>query len=232
MPGYATPAAAITSRFRALAALLTRNATVLEASGLPGEVVAPRSTVYRDVAAQLNLQAGVEGERAAGNPLVLVLSEYETALAMAHRFELLAGQLTANARILTAGTSDVVMRRRARVYRDVAAQVRLLARFEVDEATARRIRAQRPVTEALRMPSRVARQAATRAPRVRAAFLEVLVAAIAKRRRRGWSVARLTLWLRGELRDPQTGAVHPCAEKSFVSYVVALLGGPVGTVAA
>ncbi|WP_340687809.1 hypothetical protein LCL61_17565 [Amycolatopsis coloradensis] len=226
MPGYADPATTITARFRDLAALLTRNATVLEASGLPGEVVALRSTVYRDVAAQLAALVEVEVEQAAGNPLVVPLRDGDVEALVVRRFERLAGQLTANARVLLKGTSEPVMRRRARVYQDVASQVRALARHEADEATARRTRSQRPVSTVLAVvPNQVARQAATRAPRVRAVFVEKLVDAIAKRRRQGWSVARLTLWLRTTLRDPQTDQVHPCAQKAFVSYVVGLLAG-------
>ncbi|RSN32219.1 hypothetical protein DL990_20075 [Amycolatopsis sp. WAC 01416] len=226
MPGYADPATAITTRFRDLAALLTRNATVLEASGLPDEVVALRSTVYRDVAAQLGVLVEVEAEQAAGNPLVVPLHAEDVETVVVRRFTQLADQLTANARVLVKGTSEPVMRRRAQVYRDVASQVRMLARHEADEATARRTRAQRPVSTVLAVvPNQVARQAAARAPRVRAAFLEVLVDAIAKRRRQGWSVARLTLWLRTTLRDPQTDHVHPCARKEFVRYVLALLAG-------
>ncbi|MFD5245658.1 hypothetical protein ACFWIW_13990 [Amycolatopsis sp. NPDC058340] len=236
MPGYADPATAITTRFRALAALLTRNATVLEVSGLPVEVTAVRSTVYRDVAAQLALLVEVEVDQAAGNPLVVPLHSEDVETVVVRRFERLADQLTANARTLVHATSEPVMRRRAQVYRDVASQVRMLARHEADEATARRIQAQRPPAEAL-LPSQVARQAAARAPRVRAVFVEKLVDAIAKRRRQGWSVARLTLWLRTVLRDPQTDAIHPCAQKSFVSYVTYLLASattarPVGIVAA
>ncbi len=235
MPGYADPAAVIVTKFRDLAALLTRNATVLETSGLPGEVVAPRSTVYRDVASQLALLVEAELDLAAGNPLVVRMHTETVEALVARRFDRLAGQLTANARVLVKGTSDAVMHRRARIYRDVASQVRMLARYEADAATDRRIQAERPVPRALAaVPSQVARQAATRAPRVRAVFVDKLVTEIAKRRRQGWSVSRLALWLRTSLRDPQTDHVHPCAEKSFVSYVVALLGGvrPVGAVAA
>ncbi|MFJ8912317.1 hypothetical protein [Amycolatopsis sp. NPDC102389] len=228
MPGYADPAAVIVTKFRDLAALLTRNATVLEASGLPVEVTALRSTVYRDVAAQLALLVEAEVDLAAGNPLVLPLHTETVETLVVRRFDRLADQLTANARVLVKGTSDAVMHRRARIYRDVASQVRMLAQHEADAATDRQARVPRVRSvfhEVARMPSQVARQAATRAPRVRAAFLEVLVDAIAKRRRQGWSVARLTLWLRTSLRDPQTDHVHPCARKDFVRYVLGLLAG-------
>ncbi|WP_037321443.1 hypothetical protein [Amycolatopsis orientalis] len=226
MPGYATPAAAIATRFRDLAALLTRNATILETSGLPDEVVSPRSTVYRDVAVNLASLAAVEVEQAAGNPLVLPLRAEDAEALVTRRFERLADQLATNARVVTNGTSEPVMRRRATVYRDVATQLRMLARHEADEAMARRMRARRQAMTAIKLvPNQIARQAATRAPRVRAVFVEALVDAIAKRRRQGWSVARLTLWLRTTLRDPQTDQVHPCAQKSFVSYVIALLAG-------
>ncbi|WP_240687257.1 hypothetical protein [Amycolatopsis suaedae] len=69
---------------------------------------------------------------------------------------------------------------------------------------------------------------------VRPAFMEPLVDAIAKRHRAGWSVARLTLWLRSTLVDPQTGEVCAVADRSFVAYVVALLtgGGATGGVRA
>ncbi|MGW4829751.1 hypothetical protein ACWEOG_19365 [Amycolatopsis japonica] len=226
MPGYADPAAVIVTRFRDLAALLTRNATVLEASGLPDEVVAVRSMVYRDVAAQLALLVETELDLAAGNPLVVPLHTEIVETLMVRRFDRLAGQLTANARVLVKGTSDAVMHRRARIYRDVASQVRMLAQHEADAATNRRIQAERPVPRALTaVPSQVARQAATRTPRVRAVFVDKLVTEIAKRRRQGWSVARLTLWLRTSLRDPQTDHVHPCARKDFVRYVLDLLAG-------
>ncbi|WP_410580287.1 hypothetical protein [Amycolatopsis sp. lyj-108] len=226
MPGYADPAAVIVMKFRDLGALLTRNAALLEASGLPDEVVALRSTVYRDVAAQLALLVEVEAEQAAGNPLVVPLRDGDVEALVVRRFERLAGQLTANARALIKGTSEPVTRRRARIYQDVASQVRMLAQHEADEATARRTRSQRPASTVLAaVPNQVARQAATRAPRVRAVFLDKLLPEIAKRRRQGWSVARLTLWLRTTLRDPQTDQVHPCAQKSFVSYVIGLLAG-------
>ncbi|MFD6073671.1 hypothetical protein [Amycolatopsis lurida] len=226
MPGYADPAAVIVTKFRDLGALLTRNAALLEASGLPGEVTALRSMVYRDVAAQLAVLVEVEAEQAAGNPLVVPLRDGDVEALVVRRFERLAGQLTANARALIKGTSEPVMRRRARIYQDVASQVRMLARHEADEATARRTRTQHPPSTVLAaVPNQVAQLAATRAPHVRAAFLEKLVDAIAKRRRQGWSVARLTLWLRTTLRDPQTDQVHPCARKEFVRYVIGLLAG-------
>ncbi|MFD6073658.1 hypothetical protein [Amycolatopsis lurida] len=226
MPGYADPAAVIVTKFRDLGALLTRNAALLEASGLPGEVTALRSTVYRDVAAQLGVLVEVEVEQAAGNPLVVPLHIEDVETVVVRRFTALADQLTANARALIKGTSEPVMHRRARIYQDVASQVRMLARHEADEATARRTQVERPVSTVLAaVPNPVARQAATRAPRVRAVFVEALVDAIAKRRRQGWSVARLTLWLRTTLRDPQTDHVHPCARKEFVRYVLGLLAG-------
>jgi hypothetical protein len=224
-----TPTTAIAGRFRALADTLTRNATLLTTAGLPETVVSTRATVYRDVAAQLALLATDEQERAAGNPLVVALPEHETAVAVARRFERLAGLLAANARTLTARTTDAVMHRRAQVYRDVAAQLRLLADTEREAAEARRPRASRVPLSNTAPVSPVVAQVAVRVPRVRAEFLESLVAAIAKRRGQGWSVSRLTLWLRTSLRDPQTDAVHPCAERSFVSYVTALLTGPLAT---
>lgn len=218
------PTAAIAGRFRDLADALTRNAALLSAAGLPEAVVSTRAEVYRDVAAQLRLLAGDELDRAEGNPLVVALPECEVAVAVARRFEQLAGLLSANARLLTARTVDSVMQRRAAVYRDVAAQARLLAEAEVEQATARSRRTTRPpLSTVMAAPNPIAAKAATRAPRVRAAFLDELVDAIAKRRRQGWSVARLTLWLRTTLRDPQTGAVHPCAQRPFVSYVTGLL---------
>ncbi|AEK44801.1 hypothetical protein AMES_6081 [Amycolatopsis mediterranei S699] len=211
------------ARFHDLADTLTRNAEVLRTAGLPEVVVSVRATVYCDVAAQLRLLAEAEPAVAEGNPLVLVR---EDGPAVARRFEMLAGGLAANARVLTCGTSDAVMRRRAGVYRDVAAQVRLLAEAEREAEMASRRRTSRPPLSNLAGPCPVAAKAAVRAPRVRPEFLDALVAAIARRRAQGWSVARLTLWLRTTLRDPQTGAAHPCAERSFVSYVTALLAGP------
>ncbi|MEV6876942.1 hypothetical protein [Amycolatopsis sp. NPDC051128] len=215
-----TPVAA---RFRDLADTLTRNAALLSTAGLPEIVTGVRATVYGDVAAQLRLLAEAEPAAAEGNPLVLV-REDGTAV-VARRFERLAGLLAANARVLTRGTRDAVMHRRAGVYRDVAAQVRLLAEAEREVAVASRPHTSRPPLSNLAGPCPVAAKAAVRAPRVRPEFLEALVAAIAKRRGQGWSVARLTLWLRTTLRDPQTDAVHPCAERSFVSYVTGLLAG-------
>jgi hypothetical protein len=221
-----TPNAAIADRFRTLAATLTRNATLLSTAGLPETVVDTRVTVYRDVAAQLQLLAQAELDHVEGNPLVVVLGEREAALAVSRRFEQLAGLLAANARTLTTRTTDAVMRTRAVVYRDVAAQVRLLAATEVEQATVRVLRPTRAPLSNVAPLSPIVARAATRAPRVRPVFLEALVTAIAKRRRQGWSVARLTLWLRTTLRDPQTDAVHPCAERSFVAYVTALVTGP------
>ncbi len=209
------------ARFRALADTLTRNAALLSAAGLPEAVVSVRATVYGDVAAQLRLLAETELEAAEGNPLVLVREDGPAVVA--RRFEMLAGLLAANARVLTRGTRDAVMHRRAGVYRDVAAQVRLLAETEREAAMASRPHTSRPPLSNLAGPCPVAAKAAKRAPRVRPEFLDALVGAIATRRAAGWSVARLTLWLRTTLRDPQTDAVHPCAERSFVSYVTALL---------
>ena len=209
------------ARFRDLADTLTRNATLLSSAGLPETVTGVRVTVYGDVAAQLRLLAEAEPAAAEGNPLVLVREDGPAVVA--RRFEMLAGLLAANARVLTRATGDVVMHRRAGVYRDVAAQVRLLAAAEREAAMAHRTRTSRPPLSNLAGPCPVAAKAAIRAPRVRPEFLEALVAAIAARRRAGWSVARLTLWLRTTLRDPQTDAVHPCAERSFVSYVTSLL---------
>ncbi|WP_103338766.1 hypothetical protein [Amycolatopsis sp. CA-126428] len=212
------------ARFRALADTLTRNAALLSAAGLPEVVTGVRVTVYRDVAAQLRLLAEAEPAATEGNPLVLV--RQNGAAVVARRFEMLAGLLAANARVLTRRTSDVVMHRRARVYRDVAAQLRLLAEAELESAVAHRPHTSRPPLSNTAPDSTVVARAAVRVPRVRREFLEPLVTAIARHRRAGWSVARLTLWLRSTLRDPQTDAVHPCAERSFVSYVTSLLTGP------
>lgn len=224
---FRTPTAATVDRFRDLADLLTRNATVLDGSGLPEEMVSLRTAVYRDVATQLRLLADVEVEQAAGNPLVVALPEDENAMVVARRFERLAGLLTANARTLTGFTTDTVMRDRAAVYRDVAVQIRMLAQHEVEQVQARKNHTTRPpLSTVMAGPNPIAAKAATRAPKVRPAFLDALVHEIAKRRRQGWSVARLTLWLRTSLRDPQTDHVHPCAQRSFVTYVTALLSGP------
>ncbi|MEV5718497.1 hypothetical protein AB0L41_31810 [Amycolatopsis mediterranei] len=210
------------ARFRDLADTLTRNAALLSAAGLPEIVTAVRATVYGDVAAQLRLLAEAEPAMAEGNPLVLVR---EDGPVVARRFEMLAGLLAANARVLTRGTRDVVMHRRAGVYRDVAAQVRLLAEVEREAALAARPHTSRPPLSNTAPDSPIVAKAAVRVPRVRPEFLDALVAAIARRRAQGWSVARLTLWLRTTLRDPQTEQVHPCAERSFVSYVATLLTG-------
>ncbi|WP_326944521.1 hypothetical protein OG439_32545 [Amycolatopsis sp. NBC_01307] len=216
----------IAGRFHDLADTLVHNATVLSTAGLPETVTAVRATVYGDVAAQLRLLADVEFDQAEGNPLVIAVAEDEITAAVTRRFGLLAGQLAANARILTARTADAVMARRAAVYRDVAAQVRLLADEAALSVTARRRQVSRPPLSNIAPVTPIAAKAASRAPRVRAEFLESLVDAIARRRRAGWSVARLTLWLRTSLRDPQTDAVHPCAQRSFVTYVTSLLAGP------
>jgi hypothetical protein len=216
----------IATRFHDLADTLTRNAAVLSASGLPEVVTSVRATVYGDVAAQLRLLADDEHDQAEGNPLVVAVAEDVIAAAVVRRFELLAGQLAANARILTTRTVNAGMWRRAAVYRDVASQVRILADEAAPSIEARPRHESRPPLSNLAPVSSIAVAAATRAPRVRAVFLEALVAAIARRRRQGWSVARLARWLRTSLRDPQTDAVHPCAERSFVTYVTGLLSGP------
>lgn len=216
----------IADRFHDLADTLTHNATVLSTAGLPEIVTSVRATVYGDVAAQLRLLADVEFDQADGNPLVIVVTEDEIAAAVARRFGLLAGQLAANARIITTRTADVVLLRRAAVYRDVASQVRMLADEAAQLAEARSRQASRPPLSNTAPVSPIVAKAAARAPRVRAEFLVALVDAIARRRRQGWSVARLTLWLRTSLRDPQTDAVHPCAQRSFVAYVTSLLSGP------
>src|SRR5438045_514079 len=130
------------ARFADLADTLTRNASVLRAAGLPEAVVEVRATVYGDVAAQLRLLAEAEPAAAEGNPLVLVREDGPAVVA--RRFEMLAGLLAANARVLTRGTRDAVMHRRAGVYRDVAAQVRLLAEVEREAAGASRPRTSRP----------------------------------------------------------------------------------------
>ncbi|MEV6832859.1 hypothetical protein [Amycolatopsis sp. NPDC051102] len=222
----ATLPTVLAARFRALADTLTRNAAVLAAAGLPELVTGVRVTVYGDVAAQLRLLAEAEQDHAQGNPLVVAVAEVDLAVGTARRFQALAGLLAANARVLTRRTEDAVMHRRAGVYRDVAAQLRLLAEAELENAVAHRPRTSRPPRSNATPDSPIAAKAAVRVPRVRTEFLEALVTAIAKRRRAGWSVARLTLWLRTTLRDPQTDAVHPCAQRSFVSYVTGLLAGP------
>lgn len=222
-----TSTAVIAGRFRNLADMLTRNAEFLSTAGLPEVVVSVRATVYRDVATQVRMLAESEVELAEGNPLVVALPDRDIAAQVARRFERLAGLLASNAKVLTAATTDAVMQRRAGVYRDVATQVRMLARHEVEQAEARMSRITRPpMSTALAKPNPIVAKAATRAPRVRPAFLDALVTAIAKRRRQGWSVARLTLWLRGTLRDPQTDAIHPCAQRSFVAYVTSQLAAP------
>lgn len=212
----------VAARFRDLADTLTRNASVLRSAGLPEAVVTVRATVYGDVAAQLRMLAA-EQEQTAGTLLAAVPAEAEAAVGTARRFELLAGLLAANARTLTRGTRDAVMHRRAGVYRDVAAQLRMLAAAELSTAAAHRNQVSRPPLSNTAPVSLVAVKAAKRAGRVRPEFVEALVAAIAKRRAQGWSVARLTLWLSTTLRDPQTDAAHPCAQRSFVAYVTGLL---------
>jgi hypothetical protein len=222
----------IAARFRDLADTLTRNAAVLTSAGLPESVTTVRATVYGDVAAQLRTLAEDEQAQTAGNPLVVVAAEDEIAAGVARRFEQLAGMLAANARLLIRRTSEAGLWARAGVYRDVAAQVRILAEEQARHAVMHRGRETRPPLSNLAPLSPVAVRAATRAPKVRPAFLEKLVAAIAKRRNQGWSVARLTLWLRESLRDPQTDHVHPCAQRAFVSYVTDLLTAPAATVRA
>lgn len=219
----ATLTTPVAARFRAVADTLTRNAAVLAAAGLPEIVTGVRVTVYGDVAAQLRLLAEAE-QAPAGNPLVLVRDT--GAGVVARRLEMLAGLLAGNARILTRRTADAVMHRRAVVYRDVAAQLRLLAIQEREAAVAALPRTSRAPLSNTAPLSPVTVRAAGRAGRVRPEFLDALVAAMAKRRRAGWSVARLTLWLRTTLRDPQTDQIHPCAQRSFVSYVTALLSAP------
>jgi hypothetical protein len=221
----ATLTTVLVARFADLADTLTRNATILAAAGLPEIVTEVRVAVYGDVAAQLRLLAEAEQTHAAGNPLAVVLADADLAAGTARRFEALAAQLCANARILTRRTADAVMHRRAGVYRDVAAQVRRLALAELENAMARRPRTSRPPLSNTTPISPIVAKAAVRVPRVRPEFLEALVAAIAKRRRANWSVARLTLWLRTTLRDPQTDQIHPCAQRSFVAYVTTLLAG-------
>ena len=213
----------IAGRFHDLADTLTRNATVLSTAGLPEVVTLVRATVYGDVAAQLRLLADAEVDQAEGNPLVVVLAEGEIAATVARRFEQVAGLLAANARLLTRRTAEAGLLRRAAVYRDVASQVRMLADAEANQAVEFPRHTTRPPLSNATAISPLVVKAATRAPGVRPAFLESLVTAVAKRRRQGWSVARLTRWLRTSLRDPQTDAVHPCAQRSFVAYVTSLL---------
>ncbi|RSM58962.1 hypothetical protein DMH03_23985 [Amycolatopsis sp. WAC 01376] len=222
----------IAARFGELADTLARNAAVLTSAGLPESVTTVRATVYGDVAAQLRTLAEDEAAQSAGNPLVVVAAVGEVASAVARRFERLVGDLVANARLLVRRTTEAGLLARARVYRDVAAQVRILAEEQARRAEAHRRYESRPPLSNLAPLSPVVVRAATRAPKVRPAFLETLVAAIAKRRAQGWSVARLTRWLRESLRDPQTDHVHPCAQRSFVSYVTDLLTTPAATVRA
>ncbi|MEV5720630.1 hypothetical protein AB0L41_42765 [Amycolatopsis mediterranei] len=221
-----TLSAAIADRFHDLADTLTHNATVLSTAGLPEVVTTVRATVYGDVATQLRLLANTEFDQAESNPLVVVAAEGDIAAAVARRFRLLAGQLAANARLITRHAAEAVLLRRAAIYRDVAAQVRMLADEAQQRAEALPPQETRAPLSNTAPVSPIAAKAASRAPRVRVAFLESLVDAIAKRRGQGWSVSRLSRWLRATLRDPQTDLVHPCAERSFVSYVVALLGSP------
>ncbi|MEU9687166.1 hypothetical protein [Amycolatopsis japonica] len=222
----------IAARFRDLADTLVRNAAVLTSAGLPESVTTVRATVYGDVAAQLRTLAEDEAVQAAGNPLVVVAAEDDIAAGVARRFEQLAGLLASNARVLIRRTPEAGLLARAGVYRDVAAQVRLLAEDHARQAVMHRGQESRSPMSNLTPLSPVVVRAATRAPKVRPAFLENLVAAIAKRRNQGWSVARLTRWLRTSLRDPQTDYVHPCAQRSFVTYVTDLLTTPAATVRA
>ncbi|RJQ84769.1 hypothetical protein [Amycolatopsis panacis] len=213
----------LVDRLHDLADLLTTNANVLAANPVvPDAVKHPRVEVYADVAEQVRVLADAELARVEGVALVVPLTEAEAGRQLAGRFEALAAGLRANARRLTGFTADPVMAGRARVYRDVAAQLRMLAEVE-------RLQHDRPTPPAspARVPapvSAVALKASVRVPSVRPAFMEPLVAAVAARRRRGWSVARIALWLKGQLRDPQTERMHPCAERSFVSHVVRLVG--------
>ncbi|QRP47413.1 hypothetical protein [Amycolatopsis sp. FDAARGOS 1241] len=210
----------VVERFHDLADTLVRNANALTGNpDLPAAVVWPRADVYVDVATQVRLLADAELARVEGLALVLPLTAAQRA---AEQFEWLAGQLAGNARTLRAFTTDPAMVARARVYRDVAVQVRLLAAAEREQHG----RPTPPATPARRpQPSPLAARVAARLRTVRPEFTEPLVTAIATRRRAGWSVARLTLWLRTLLRDPQTGELHPCADRSFVSYVTGLLAG-------
>lgn len=218
----------IAARLSGLADTLTRNAAVLIGAGLPEVVTGVRAAVYLDVAAQLRLWIETDPQTA-GNPLAATQGADDSvavAAGVAREFETLAGLLAANARLLVRRTADVVMHRRAGVYRDVASQLRILAADAREAAVTASPRSSRPPLSNTAPLNPIAAKAASRAPRVRPEFLDALVAAIAARRRAGWSVARLTLWLRTTLRDPQTDLVHPCAQRSFVAYVTALLGSP------
>ncbi|WP_275293212.1 hypothetical protein [Amycolatopsis sp. La24] len=217
----------IAARLSGLAELLTRNAEMLTGSGLPEAVTGVRAAVYADVAAQLLLRAETDPQTA-DNPLVAAtpVDDATATAGVAGEFETLAGLLAANARLLTRRTADAVMHRRAGVYRDVAAQLRMLAADERQAAVTTAPRPNRAPLSNTAPVNPIAAKAADRAPRVRPEFLDALVSAIAARRRTGWSVARLTLWLRTQLRDPQTDHVHPCAQRSFVAYVTGLLGSP------
>ncbi|HEY3482554.1 MAG TPA: hypothetical protein VGL02_26995 [Streptomyces sp.] len=221
----------IAARLSGLARLLSGNAAVLAASGLPETVTDVRIAVYGDVAAQLHRWTSDDAP-AADSPLAAVPpadldreDAVAVGLAVARQFETLAALLAANAALLTRRTRDLVMHRRSAVYRDVAAQLRILAADERQAAVATAPRTSRAPLSNTAPVSPIAVKAATRATRVRPEFLEALVAAMAARRRAGWSVARLSRWLRTTLRDPQTGAIHPCAQRSFVTYVTALLTG-------
>ncbi|OKJ93841.1 hypothetical protein [Amycolatopsis sp. CB00013] len=218
----------IAARFHDLADTLVRNAAVLTSAGLPESVTSVRAAVYGDVAEHLRLLADDEFDEGQCFPLARPVGEAEVASMVARRFEMFAGLLHANARVLTSGTTEPVMAQRAAVYRDVASQMRILA-GEVHRLGEPRSRVSRPPLSNVAPVSPVVVRAATRAPKVRPAFLENVVAAIAKRRSQGWSVARLTRWLGTSLRDPQTDQVHPCAQRSFVSYVTDLLTTPAAT---
>ena len=125
---------AIAARFHDLADTLTRNATLLGTAGLPEAVAAIRVTVYGDVAAQLRLLAEAEQDHvAAGNPLVLVREAGGGGGAAVRDAGRAAGRQRPDP---DPRHGDAVMHRRAGVYRDVAAQVRLLAEVEREAAMA------------------------------------------------------------------------------------------------
>ncbi|GAA1986442.1 hypothetical protein [Amycolatopsis minnesotensis] len=220
-----TVSTVIADRFHDLADTLDRNAAFLYGADLPEAVVSLRASVYVDVAEQLRLLADIETSASEDNPLVVQVSGVEVAAAVAGRFEALAGLLAANARLLARRAVDAGMVRRAVVYRDIASQVRILA--DDERAIVPPRHETRPPLSNTGPVSPVAADASGATfPRVRAVFLDPLVTAIARRRRQGWSVARLTRWLSTTLRDPQTDEVHPCAQRSFVSYVARLLATP------
>ncbi|MFF0145977.1 hypothetical protein ATK36_0464 [Amycolatopsis sulphurea] len=222
----------LVDRLHDLADLLVGNANRLAANPVVPDVVKhPRVEVYADVATQVRVLADAELARVEGIALVVPVTGAEAGRRVAGRFEALAAVLRANSRTLAGFTADPVMAGRARVYREVATQLRLLAedeRLQHDRPTPPVSAVRVPVPE----PSRVALAVAARVPSVRPVFTEPLVAAVTARRRRGWSVARLALWLRTVLRDPQMPGLHPCADRSFVSFLVRLLpGSPVAAAA-